>query len=96
MVFPIYPEEDFQVTEILPFALSGAGAHHWLWIEERGLNTQEVDAARRALRARPDALEYHWKDAHSLVWAFSLPAGIYCRRLRGSFTGPGPGAYAQT
>ncbi|MBU2719223.1 tRNA pseudouridine(13) synthase TruD, partial [Acidithiobacillus ferridurans] len=34
--------EDFQVTELLPFVPSGMGAHHWLVVEKRGLNTQDV------------------------------------------------------
>ncbi|UUD65279.1 tRNA pseudouridine(13) synthase TruD [Pseudomonas seleniipraecipitans] len=41
--------EDFQVDEVLDIALSGAGEHLWLWVEKRGLNTE--DAARRLARA---------------------------------------------
>lgn len=41
--------EDFQVDELLDIPLSGAGEHLWLWVEKRGLNTEE--AARRLARA---------------------------------------------
>ena len=41
--------EDFQVDEVLDIALSGQGEHLWLWVEKRGLNTEE--AARRLARA---------------------------------------------
>ncbi|CAH0135108.1 MULTISPECIES: tRNA pseudouridine(13) synthase TruD [unclassified Pseudomonas] len=41
--------EDFQVDEVLDIELSGAGEHLWLWVEKRGLNTE--DAARRLARA---------------------------------------------
>ncbi|NBA95361.1 tRNA pseudouridine(13) synthase TruD [Pseudomonas sp. R5(2019)] len=41
--------EDFQVDEVLDIPLSGEGEHLWLWVEKRGLNTEE--AARRLSRA---------------------------------------------
>lgn len=41
--------EDFQVDEVLAIPLSGDGEHLWLWVEKRGLNTEE--AARRLARA---------------------------------------------
>src|SRR5690606_21581466 len=41
--------EDFQVDEVLDIPLAGAGEHLWLWVEKRGLNTEE--AARRIARA---------------------------------------------
>ncbi len=41
--------EDFQVDEVLDIELSGQGEHLWLWVEKRGLNTEE--AARRLARA---------------------------------------------
>lgn len=41
--------EDFQVDEVLDIELSGVGEHLWLWVEKRGLNTE--DAARRLARA---------------------------------------------
>lgn len=41
--------EDFQVDEVLDIPLSGQGEHLWLWVEKRGLNTEE--AARRIARA---------------------------------------------
>lgn len=40
---------DFQVDEVLDIPLSGSGEHLWLWVEKRGLNTEE--AARRLARA---------------------------------------------
>ena len=39
--FRVQPE-DFDVTEQLPFDLSGEGEHHWLYIEKRGCNTDWV------------------------------------------------------
>lgn len=41
--------EDFQVDEVLDIPLSGQGEHLWLWVEKRGLNTEE--AARRLGKA---------------------------------------------
>lgn len=41
--------EDFQVDEVLDIPLTGQGEHLWLWVEKRGLNTEE--AARRIARA---------------------------------------------
>lgn len=41
--------EDFQVDEVLDIPLSGYGEHLWLWVEKRGLNTEE--AARRIAKA---------------------------------------------
>ncbi|WP_437884179.1 tRNA pseudouridine(13) synthase TruD [Pseudomonas sp. LRF_L74] len=41
--------EDFQVDEVLDIPLSGQGEHFWLWVEKRGLNTEE--AARRLAKA---------------------------------------------
>ncbi|MET1076579.1 MAG: tRNA pseudouridine(13) synthase TruD [Pseudomonas sp.] len=41
--------EDFQVDEVLDIPLSGSGEHLWLWVEKRGLNTEE--AARKLARA---------------------------------------------
>lgn len=41
--------EDFQVDEVLDIPLSGTGEHLWLWVEKRGLNTEE--AARKLARA---------------------------------------------
>ena len=40
---------DFQVDEVLDIPLSGEGEHLWLWVEKRGLNTEE--AAKRLARA---------------------------------------------
>lgn len=41
--------EDFHVDEVLDIPLSGQGEHLWLWVEKRGLNTEE--AARRLGKA---------------------------------------------
>ncbi|MEX5511064.1 tRNA pseudouridine(13) synthase TruD [Pseudomonas paralactis] len=41
--------EDFQVDEVLDIPLTGDGEHLWLWVEKRGLNTEE--AARRIAKA---------------------------------------------
>jgi tRNA pseudouridine13 synthase len=41
--------EDFQVDEVLDVPLAGQGEHLWLWVEKRGLNTEE--ASRRIARA---------------------------------------------
>lgn len=41
--------EDFQVDEVLALSLTGQGEHVWLWVEKRGLNTE--DAARRLAKA---------------------------------------------
>lgn len=41
--------EDFQVDEVLDIPLTAQGEHLWLWVEKRGLNTEE--AARRIARA---------------------------------------------
>ncbi|WP_434579972.1 tRNA pseudouridine(13) synthase TruD [Pseudomonas sp. Z5-35] len=41
--------EDFQVDEVLDIPLSGDGEHLWIWVEKRGLNTEE--AARRLAKA---------------------------------------------
>jgi tRNA pseudouridine13 synthase len=37
--------EDFQVEELPLYQPSGSGDHAWLWIEKRGLTTQQVIAA---------------------------------------------------
>src|SRR3546814_18565350 len=41
--------EDFQVDEVLDIPLTGEGEHLWIWVEKRGLNTEE--AARRIAKA---------------------------------------------
>ncbi|WP_053152776.1 tRNA pseudouridine(13) synthase TruD [Pseudomonas sp. Pf153] len=40
---------DFQVDEVLDIPLTGDGEHLWIWVEKRGLNTEE--AARRIAKA---------------------------------------------
>ena len=42
-----------------------------------GLARQRLDQDRRALRLVPEALQWEWTDARTLVVAFSLPAGSY-------------------
>lgn len=37
--------EDFVVEEVLGFEPDGEGEHLWLWVEKRGLNTEQVIAA---------------------------------------------------
>lgn len=46
-----------------------------LWA--RQLAAQGLDAARRALRARPEDLHYEWSDQHTLMLEFFLPAGVF-------------------
>ena len=48
--------EDFQVDEVLDIPLTGQGEHLWLWVEKRGLNTEE--AARRIARAAGLSLKH--------------------------------------
>ena len=69
--------EDFQVTELLPFAPSGLGAHHWLVVEKRGLNTQDVAnrLARCAGVAVRDVGFAGLKDRHAVTrQSFTVPA----------------------
>ncbi len=69
--------EEFQVEELLGFDPTGEGSHLWLWVEKRGLNTEE--ALRRLCRhagvAPREAGFSGRKDRHALTrqW-FSLPA----------------------
>ena len=37
--------EDFEVEELPLYVPSGSGDHAWLWVEKRGLTTQQVIAA---------------------------------------------------
>jgi tRNA pseudouridine13 synthase len=69
--------EDFQVTELLPFTASGLGAHHWLVVEKRGLNTQDVAnrLARCAGVAVRDVGFAGLKDRHAVTrQSFTVPA----------------------
>ena len=69
--------EDFQVTELLPFTASGSGAHHWLVVEKRGLNTQDVAnrLARCAGVAVRDVGFAGLKDRHAITrQSFTVPA----------------------
>ena len=69
--------EDFQVTELLPFTASGLGAHHWLVVEKRGLNTQDVAnrLARCAGVAVRDVGFAGLKDRHAITrQSFTVPA----------------------
>jgi tRNA pseudouridine13 synthase len=67
--------EDFQVEEVLDIPLSGEGEHLWLWVEKRGLNTEEaVRRLSRAARLPQRAISYAGlKDKQALTrqW-FSL------------------------
>ncbi|MBU2742607.1 tRNA pseudouridine(13) synthase TruD [Acidithiobacillus thiooxidans] len=63
-----------QALDALPEESETLGnIRHW----PQQLAAQDVDAARRALRARPDSLQYHWQDASTLILEFSLPAGVF-------------------
>lgn len=69
--------EDFRVTERLPFAPSGVGGHHWIVVEKRGLNTQEVAIrlARCAGVAVRDIGFAGLKDRHAIArQSFTVPA----------------------
>ena len=57
--------EDFQVDEVLDIPLSGDGAHLWIWVEKRGLNTEE--AARRLARSVSGAHEHGREAEESFV-----------------------------
>lgn len=37
-----HTQEDFRVTELMDFVPEGHGEHQWLWIEKRGLTTDEL------------------------------------------------------
>lgn len=61
--------EDFQVREIMDFALEGVGEHLWLWVQKRSANTDWV-AKRLAERANvpPSAVSYAGlKDRHAIT-----------------------------
>ena len=62
--------EDFQVDEVLDIPLSGSGEHLWLWVEKRGLNTEE--AALRSGSALPGRCRLnHWRVS---AWRSFSPA----------------------
>ena len=70
--------EDFAVEEVLGFVPEGAGQHAWLWLEKRGLNTEEV-ARRLARLASVPLVRVGWsglKDRHAVArqW-FSVDVG---------------------
>lgn len=82
--------EDFEVTEVLPFAPEGEGNHWLLRVRKVGVNTDRVakDLAQRA-GCRPRDVGYAGlKDRHAVaVQHFTLPAD----RVKGSpadWTGP--------
>lgn len=51
--------EDFVVEEVLGFAPDGQGEHLWLWVEKRGLNTEQVvQAVAAALNLPPRQVSY--------------------------------------
>jgi tRNA pseudouridine13 synthase len=68
--------EDFRVEEELGHEPEGEGGHLWLWIEKRGLNTEQVarELARCAGVRASDAGFAGLKDRHALTrqW-FSVP-----------------------
>lgn len=68
---------DFQVEEVLGFALEGDGPHLWLWIEKSGVNTDWAagQIARCAGVKKRDVGFSGMKDRHAITrqW-FSLPA----------------------
>ncbi len=61
--------EDFQVTEVLGFEPDGAGEHLFLYIEKRGLNTQElVNTIARQLSIKAANIAYSGlKDRHAVT-----------------------------
>lgn len=69
--------EDFLVEEELGYEPEGEGEHLWLWIEKRGLNTEQVarELARLAGVRASDAGFAGLKDRHALTrqW-FSVPS----------------------
>jgi tRNA pseudouridine13 synthase len=70
--------EDFEVEEIPAYELSGEGEHLYLWIEKRGLNTQDaVRALAEALGTSPDGAGVAGqKDRHAVTrqWiSFHVP-----------------------
>ena len=61
--------DDFQVREVVDFALDGAGEHAWLWVRKHDANTDWV-ARRLAERASvsPGAVSYAGlKDRHAVT-----------------------------
>jgi len=72
--------EDFQVEEDLGFEPEGEGEHLWLWVEKRGLNTEQVArqlAGIAGVRQR-DISYAGLKDRHALTrqWlSIHLPKG---------------------
>jgi len=61
--------DDFQVEEELGFAPEGEGEHLWLWLEKRGINTDQVARrlARIAAVRQGDVSYAGLKDRHALT-----------------------------
>lgn len=61
--------DDFIVEEVLGFEPSGEGEHLWLWVEKRGLNTDQVGLLlATALGVDRSAVSYSGlKDRHALT-----------------------------
>ncbi len=61
--------EDFQVEEFLEFSPDGSGEHLWLWVQKRGLNTDQVAAAiARQLQLPARQISYSGlKDRHAVT-----------------------------
>jgi tRNA pseudouridine13 synthase len=68
--------DDFEVTEVLGWELSGDGEHDYLWIEKTGANTEWVarQLARHAEVPARDVGYAGLKDRHAVTWQwFSVP-----------------------
>lgn len=83
--------EDFVVEEDVGAEPSGSGEHLWLWIEKRGLNTEQVARALAKLAGVPvrDIGFAGLKDRHAIArqW-FSVPFAA-ARELPESWAGAG-------
>lgn len=83
--------EDFVVEEVMGFDPCGDGAHLWLWVEKRGLNTDQVARALAKLAAVPprEVGFAGLKDRHAITrqW-FSVPWAIK-RELPSAWAGDG-------
>lgn len=72
--------DDFQVEEELGFEPEGEGEHLWLWLEKRGINTDQVarHLARLAAVRLGDVSYAGLKDRHALTrqwFSIHLPKG---------------------
>ena len=72
--------EDFQVDEDLGFAPDGEGEHLWLWVEKRGVNTDQVarQLAKLAGVRQVDVSYAGLKDRHAVTrqwYSLHVPKG---------------------